>query len=415
MNHKNKSILGPEYVKQFRCIGSSCQDNCCIGWDVDIDKKTYYKYQKFKEEDLMRLFKSSVHQNREAYSDEVDFAKVKLKKDKRCPFLNDENLCIIQAKVGENYLSNVCATYPRFTNLVDDVYEQSATVSCPEAARLILKNKLGLSFASETADLGLQTIIMYEVDTRISGQNSMINHLLALRQFSISVLQNRDYTLADRLLILGYFYSDLQKLTDRKRALDIPGLIKAHNEKIRDEKFREEIKGLPVRISDQMKIVSEIASQLHVYDEIDSKRFIAFNEDCKNGISGAKQHGVRSEHVKNYSDSYRMNYEPFMAKHGYVLENYLVNYVFSSLFPAGESQKPFEAYSLLVARYALIKYYLVGIAASKRGLNEKLAIEFIQVFSKAVEHHKTFLESIPSYLQRKKQNTLNDMSILLKH
>ena len=415
MEHKDKLILGPEYVKQFKCIGPSCQDNCCIGWDVDIDKKTYYKYQKIKEEELMRLFKSSVHQNREAYSDDVDFAKVKLKKDKRCPFLNDENLCRIQAKVGENYLSNVCATYPRFTNLVNDVYEHSATVSCPEAAKLILKNKMGLSFASKTADLGVRSIIMYQVDTRIFGQNSMITHLLALRQFSISVLQNRGYTLEERLLLLGYFFSDFQKLTDRKRTIDISGLIKEHNDKIKGEKFRKTIKDLPIRISDQMTIISEIASQLRVYDEIDSKRFIAFTEDCKKGIAGAKSPGVRSEHVKNYSDSYQLYYEPFMAKHGYILENYLVNYVFSNLFPAGESQKPFEAYSLLVARYALIKYDLIGIAASKRGLNEKLAIEFIQVFSKAVEHHKTFLESIPSYLQRKKYNTLADMAVLLKH
>ncbi len=41
-----KRVKAMSYIKSFNCIGGRCPDNCCIGWDVDIDKKTYHDYRK---------------------------------------------------------------------------------------------------------------------------------------------------------------------------------------------------------------------------------------------------------------------------------------------------------------------------------------------------------------------------------
>ena len=30
-------IRRPAYYKAFRCIGSDCTENCCIGWEIDVD------------------------------------------------------------------------------------------------------------------------------------------------------------------------------------------------------------------------------------------------------------------------------------------------------------------------------------------------------------------------------------------
>ncbi len=37
--------LHPLYAKKFRCIGAECEDVCCRGWEVTIDKETYRKYE----------------------------------------------------------------------------------------------------------------------------------------------------------------------------------------------------------------------------------------------------------------------------------------------------------------------------------------------------------------------------------
>ena len=38
-------IRRPSYYKDFRCIASDCTENCCIGWEIDVDEDTlaYYK------------------------------------------------------------------------------------------------------------------------------------------------------------------------------------------------------------------------------------------------------------------------------------------------------------------------------------------------------------------------------------
>jgi len=37
--------LRPQYTKAFQCIGSECEDTCCHGFAVAIDKATYLRYE----------------------------------------------------------------------------------------------------------------------------------------------------------------------------------------------------------------------------------------------------------------------------------------------------------------------------------------------------------------------------------
>lgn len=37
-------LLQPHYADAFRCTGSDCDDNCCGGWTVFVDKATHQKY-----------------------------------------------------------------------------------------------------------------------------------------------------------------------------------------------------------------------------------------------------------------------------------------------------------------------------------------------------------------------------------
>ena len=38
-------MLTPDYYNKFTCIADKCPDNCCRGWEIDIDEDTldYYK------------------------------------------------------------------------------------------------------------------------------------------------------------------------------------------------------------------------------------------------------------------------------------------------------------------------------------------------------------------------------------
>lgn len=34
----------PSYYDDFECIADKCTDNCCVGWEIDIDEITAEKY-----------------------------------------------------------------------------------------------------------------------------------------------------------------------------------------------------------------------------------------------------------------------------------------------------------------------------------------------------------------------------------
>lgn len=121
----------PFYYKQFQCIAQKCKDNCCIGWDIMIDKKSYDKYQKVTTSFKDRLDQGICH------GEEPRFY---LDEQKRCAFLNQENLCDIYIELGEDALCEICTKHPRFYNEYGHIMQCGLGIACEEAARLILKD-----------------------------------------------------------------------------------------------------------------------------------------------------------------------------------------------------------------------------------------------------------------------------------
>ena len=94
----------PSYYKNFRCIADKCPDNCCRGWEIDIDEDTldYYK-------DLKGPMAEKI---RASISEDGSFV---LNEEGWCPLLNEKGLCEVCLTLGEDSLSEVCTEYPRFT------------------------------------------------------------------------------------------------------------------------------------------------------------------------------------------------------------------------------------------------------------------------------------------------------------
>lgn len=118
----------PLYCKDFKCIADKCSDNCCIGWEIDIDKKTADYYLTLGGEFGDKLKRC------------IDFGEQTCFKleNERCPFLNERNLCEIILNLGEDKLSEICTKHPRYYEWFDGVIEGGVGMCCEEGARLIL-------------------------------------------------------------------------------------------------------------------------------------------------------------------------------------------------------------------------------------------------------------------------------------
>jgi lysine-N-methylase len=73
---KTIKCIVPSYYKDFTCIGAACEDNCCeMGWNIDIDKKTYQKYRDFRDPEFKATLDKHIKRNRRSNTDN-EYAKI---------------------------------------------------------------------------------------------------------------------------------------------------------------------------------------------------------------------------------------------------------------------------------------------------------------------------------------------------
>ena len=131
----------PNYYKEFSCIAGSCPDTCCAGWQIVIDNKTLKKYQHFK-----GPFHNRLH-------NDIDWKEHVFRQyNRRCAFLNEENLCDIYTEAGPKMLCDTCRNYPRHIEEFEGLREISLSLSCPEAARILLSQKEKVHSRMNTSD-----------------------------------------------------------------------------------------------------------------------------------------------------------------------------------------------------------------------------------------------------------------------
>ncbi|MBE6618041.1 MAG: hypothetical protein E7627_08930 [Ruminococcaceae bacterium] len=122
-------LYAPKYYKEFICIADKCQHSCCIGWEIDIDPDTMEKYT-----DARCDYSDKIRES----IDTADTPHFRLCANERCPHLDEQGLCRIIRKLGEEYLCDICREHPRFYNDTPRGKEVGLGMSCEEACRLIL-------------------------------------------------------------------------------------------------------------------------------------------------------------------------------------------------------------------------------------------------------------------------------------
>ncbi|MDU0322564.1 flagellin lysine-N-methylase, partial [Clostridium butyricum] len=277
---KKLKIVMPDYFKQFKCIGGKCEDSCCIGWDIDVDEKTFRQYMKLDNEEFNTILAKNMQKNHECSNEFIDYGKVQLNKEKRCPFLNECNYCIIHSKLGEDYLSNTCSHFPRVLNKVDEDYEISLDVSCPEAARIVLGNRSGFKFEKDDIQLK-KYIIAGEIDTNDEEyEDHPIKYFKEIREFCIRIIKNRKFDLSERLYILGDFLYEVEEKSCDDSEM-ICGFIKTYNIHDVAKNYRKNKDNYIMQIS----LLNNIINSLEIYEETDSELFKKYTKETIDGFN----------------------------------------------------------------------------------------------------------------------------------
>ncbi len=119
--------LRTRLVSEFVCTADKCKDTCCKHWSMQVEQNTVERYKKLAPE-LLNCIESDT---------DGSFIMRKDSNTGYCVKFTDGK-CGIHLAYGEEFLGDACFFYPRITRSTDNANIVTATMSCPEIARIAL-------------------------------------------------------------------------------------------------------------------------------------------------------------------------------------------------------------------------------------------------------------------------------------
>lgn len=422
---KAARVFQPSHYESFRCIGAECEDNCCAGWSVHIDKATYGKYQASADPMFGSKLNSLININPKSVGDD-DYAAIALN-EATCPFLSDR-ICSIQQRLGEGYLSNMCATYPRVINQVDDVLQRSLDLSCPGAARTVLLNRRPIEFEDmDFTDGSIRAGSVPSLDT--SGMQTSaepFGFFRDIQRIVVSLLQDRSYSIWKRLLLVGSLCEKLEETGSQGWNREAPAAIQRHLDNLRNGQAGEPQAICSVDPKLQLETVLDLIVA-RITSDANPRRFLECYKEFMEGIQWTSK-STLSEMGDRYSKAFSEHYAPFIATNEHMLENYLVNYAHRTLFPFGVPESNHRLrdprvpslvtarYMLMVGYYAITQTLLIGTAGfHKRAFGASHALKAIQSCTKTFEHSTNYPTRLLGMLAEKGMTTPASLSVLTRN
>ena len=239
------------YVKtddydSFVCLAGACPDTCCAGWEIVIDEDSLETYgQRTKAGDVFakRLARS------------VDWEESVFRQtNRRCAFLEDDDLCTLYTAMGPEALCDTCRNYPRHMEEFEGLREYSLSLSCPEAARLILTGKKPQSFLTEEDDI--EDEIFDDMDLLLFSQ------LEDARAAMFEILQDETLHMQNKKALLIHMAADIQRQIDENEYFKIDETIQNYKKKENNFKILEMT--TPDKMTEFMQKKDELKELVHL-------------------------------------------------------------------------------------------------------------------------------------------------------
>ena len=381
-------IRVPEYFKEFKCIASKCEDTCCAGWGIVIDDETYKHYQNVQGEFGKRLRSEIVHEAGE---------NIFVLKENNCPFLNEEKTCDIYINIGEESLCYTCKQYPRYTEQFGTLREIGISLSCPEAARIILKDSKTVKFElSETDE---------EVDFYSDINANLFLELIKCRKIVMDILQDRSVDLNVRASIILQFAKDIQEKIDESQIKS----IKEVREKYINKGFIEE---LIKKIEELRNNKSEKYKNIHEYFNVfmDLKH-ITPNDPL--GLNDALRYFWQSDEDEELYLVKHNEFNKYYEESMYKFENILVYFIFRYFMKAVFDYDVLAKIKTALVSYMVIRELAVVRYIENNEFTDEDMVDIAHTYSKDIEHLEENIEALAELFETNDVFDIEEMVMAL--
>ena len=381
-------IRVPEYFKDFKCIASKCEDTCCAGWGIVIDDVTYDRYKNVQGKFGERLRSEIVHEAGE---------NIFVLKGTNCPFLNKEKTCDIYINIGEENLWYTCQQYPRYTEEFGSLREIGISLSCPEAARIMLNNDKKVTFELSENE---------EVVSSYNDINAQLFiELLQSRNIVMDMLQDRDIDLRKRVALALLFVDEIQEKIDESEIKE----IKSVREKYSDKLFLEELLEKLEEYKDNEGIkYDNIQEYFNVFRDL---KHITPNDPL--GLNDALRYFWQADEDE---ELYILKHKQFVEYYEdkiYKFENILVYFVFRYFMKAVFDYDALAKIKTAIISYMMIRELAVVRYIENNEFTDEDMVDIAHTYSKDIEHLEENIEALAELFETNEVFDIEEMVMAL--
>ena len=381
-------IRVPEYFKEFKCISSECEDTCCAGWGIVIDDETYDKYQKVKGPFGERLRNEIVHDAGE---------NIFVLKGNNCPFLDESKLCDIYKNVGEEALCYTCKQYPRYTEEFGSLREVGISLSCPEAARIILRDSKKAIFELDEND--------EEVNSYNDINARLYLELMQCRKVILDIIQDRNIDLNMRVAIALSFTKEIQNKIDENNISD----IRTIREKYINMGFVKDVINELMEYNNKEN--DKYNNMYEYFNVFKSLKHITPNDPL--GLDNAIRYFWQGEDDKQVylskHETFNKYYEESMYKFEHILVYFIFRYFMKAVFDYDVSAKIKTA----IVSYLMIKELCVVRFTEEGELTDADIVDISHMYSKDIEHLEENIERLSEIFETNDVFSIEEMLVTL--
>lgn len=355
----------PDYYKEFSCIAGKCEDTCCAGWGIYIDDKSMEKYKKYKGKLKNRLHNCIDKK-------EKSFEQI----EGRCAFLNEENLCDLYAEAGPKMLCKTCRRYPRHMEEFENLREISLSLSCPEAARMIVNNTRKVVYKTKERESREEEYEEFDL--------FLFTKLLEIRDFLITTLQRRELSLELRMSLILACCHDLQNRIDERKLFAIDDLLCRYETerflKKAETKF-EEYEGSTYEAMETLHKIFRNMYRMEVLNDL----WPSYLKECEKTVFALseQEYVERKEEFHRAYPEYELQYEQI-----------LIYYIFGYFTGAIYDKRAYDKVRFAVVNVLLLHTLALADFINKGEFTKERQIEIVHRYARELEHSDPNLDEL---------------------
>lgn len=378
----------PDYFDEFKCIADKCEDTCCAGWGIVIDDKSYEKYLSI-EGKFGEVLRSKIVQD--------EGENVFILNGDRCSFLNDNNLCEIYSELGGENLCYTCRQYPRYLEEFGNLREIGLSLSCPEAARIILSKSRIVNFK------------LSEIDEEVSVYNdinpNIYINLMQCRKIIFDILQDRKIELIDRLILALIFANEIQEKIDSN---DISFIKNIKDKYINKEFIYEKLNSFNKYDNRIEEKYINIHNIINIFKDL---KHLKDNDIL--GLENSLRYFWKDPEDINVYSEVNLGFNTYYKKNEYKFEQIVIYYVYRYFM-----KSVFDYDALAKLKFALVSFIIIKELSiiryleNKEFLDEDL-VDIVYKYSRDIEHLEENIDILEELFETRDEFSVDNLIICL--